>query len=591
MDPLARKLLRRFTPTICFLVFSVICFSFNIGDALEGIQESTSNAIEKTKESVSNIYEKAKDTVSDTYNKAKDTAGNLYDSAKDTVGNTIKDTTSRVGNLSQEITNTVKEQGKEAINAIEEKTSGIMNMNTGELVNKASEIKDWTVNEGRKIWKEMDEYPVLKSVVQIAARQAYESTVSKTEREIMLAAAVYEMAKDGKLESDEMMSFCDRLVAIAVEEEIGQVKMAVEILVGVSEASGLLNDRELNTMLGLYNRVIDISFYNSTWDEAEILELMYCVSESLPLNSYSTEEIAPAVERAIAKAKDKSVEPKQIIREMRAELGYGVEPVEYLIHFGLIIAGILLLVFGYRMLKGSIWLIGLILLPSILGISIYFETNNRVITAVVVIVAILASIFARKAFFLMFTVCVGYAITYTLTVYMISRGMIENIPVEWLFGISVAGGILSLLVRRLVTITGTSLAGSYLLLSSAATMANMIKPGIFAGTGSLDIQRLGINLRAFVLSIGSITRHLLDQIVSTLYLDRLEIDVTRARLTYVNLSGGSQYFYFSVLVILLAVLGIVIQYRKERRVLTKRTSYEEKEQREEMENSAVSLMR
>jgi hypothetical protein len=51
-------------------------------------------------------------------------------------------------------------------------------MDTRELVNKASEIKDWTVNEERSLEK-MDEYPLLKSVVQIAADQAYESTVER----------------------------------------------------------------------------------------------------------------------------------------------------------------------------------------------------------------------------------------------------------------------------------------------------------------------------------------------------------------------------------------------------------------------------
>ncbi len=566
-----RALIRRLVAVSLILLFYALTFAFNLGDALKSIQQSAGNAVNKAKESVSDIYEKAKDTVSDTYNKAKDTAGNLYDSAKDTVGNVIKDTTNKVGNHSQQLSNTIKEQGKEALRTIEKKASEIVNMDTRELVNKASEIKDWTVNEGEKVWKEMDEYPLLKSVVQIAADQAYESTVGEVKTEIMLATAVYEIAKDGRLDSEEMMDFCDRVVTMAIEEELAEVEMAVQIVGVVSEASGLMSESEVNQMLGLYYKAVDIAFYNRDWDEKEIIELMYYISESLPMYDYSIEEITPVVEKAIAQAKNRSIEPEQVIRELRMELGYAGEPIDYLTHSALIIAGILLSFFGYRILRSSAWLIGILLLPTLLGISVYFLSGNVTITVVVVVVALLASIFIRKMFFYLLVGLVGFAITYVLIVFMISRGVIESIPVEWLFGISAIGGMVILLIRKFTAITITSLTGAYIIVSSTTSIINMISPGIFAGSGPVSIQRIGTNMRAFVLSLQTIARYLFDQIASFLYLDRLNIDLMPIKPSYANLSGGSQYFYFSLIVVILVVFFVVFQYRKQKPKTAKRT--------------------
>ena len=253
------------------------------------------------------------------------------------------------------------------------------------------------------------------------------------------------------------------------------------------------------------------------------------------------------------------------------ELGYAGEPIDYLTHGALIIVGILLSFFGYRILRSSAWLIGILLLPTLLGISVYFLSGNVTITVVVVVVALLASIFIRKIFFYLLVGLAGFAITYVLIVFMISRGVIESIPVEWLFGISAIGGMVILLIRKFTAITITSLTGAYIIVSSTASIINMISPGIFAGSGPVSIQRIGTNMRAFVLSLQTIARYLFDQIASFLYLDRLNIDLMPIKPSYANLSGGSQYFYFSLIVVILVVFCIVFQYRKQKPKTAKRT--------------------
>nr|WP_300980650.1 hypothetical protein [Mesotoga sp.] len=538
---------------------------------MKSVQESAGNVINKTKESVSDIYDKAKDTLSETYDNVKDTAGSLYDSAKDTVGNVVEDAANKVGNYSQQLSETIKKEGKEAIEKIQKETSKIVNMDTRELVNKATEIKNWTVDEGKKIWKEMDEYPVLKSAVQVAVNHAYESTVGQVETEIILATAVYEMAKDGKLESEEMMHFCDQVVAMAIEEELAEVEMAVQIVGVVSEASGLMSESEVDMMLNLYDKAVDIAFYNKEWDEKEIIELMYYVSESIPMYDYSIEEITPVVEKAIFQARNRSVEPEQVIRELRMELGYAGEPIDYLTHGGLVIAGILLLFFGYRIFRSSAWLIGILLLPTVVGISVYFMSYNVAITAALTFIAFLASIFIRKAFLHLLVGFAGFVMTYVFIVFMISKELIGSIPIEWLFGISLFGAIVSVLIRRFIVITLTSLTGATLAVSSAASIVNMVDPGIFAGTGASSVQSIGTNIRAFAQSIEIITRNLFDQIASFLYLDRLDINLMPVRPTYAKLSGGSQHFYFSLIVVILVVFCIVFQYRKQKPKTAKRT--------------------
>lgn len=553
------------------LLLSILVAAFNLGDALKSIQESAGNVINKTKESVSDIYDKAKDTLSETYDNVKDTAGNLYDSAKNTVGNAVEDASNKVGNYSQQLSETIKKEGKEAIENIEKKTSEIVNMDTRELVNKATEIKDWTVDEGKKIWKEMDEYPMLKSAVQVAANHAYESTVGQVETEIILATAVYEMAKDGKLESEEMMDFCDQVVTMAIEEELAEVEMAVQIVGVVSEASGLMSESEVDMMLNLYDKAVDIAFYNRDWDEKEIIELMYYVSESIPMYDYSIEEVTPIVEKAILQARNGSIEPEQVIRELRMELGYAGEPIDYLTHGGLVIAGILLLFFGYRILRSSAWLIGILSLPTIVGISVYFMSYNVAITAALTVIAFLASIFIRKAFLHLLVGFAGFVMPYVFIVFMISKELIGSIPIEWLFGISLLGAIVSVLIRKFIVITLTSLAGATLAVSSAASIVNMVDPGIFAGTGASSVQSIGTNIRAFAQSIEIITKNLFDQIASFLYLDRLDIDLMPVRPTYANLSGGSQYFYFSLIVLILIVLSMVFQYRRQKTKIAVKT--------------------
>jgi hypothetical protein len=99
----------------------------------------------------------------------------------------------------------------------------------------------------------------------------------------------------------------------------------------------------------------------------------------------------------------------------------------------------------------------------------------------------------------------------------------------------------------------------------------MVDPGIFAGTGASSVQSVGTNIRAFVQSIEIITRNLFDQIASFLYLDRLDIDLMPVRPTYANLSGGSQYFYFSLIVLILIVLSMVFQYRRQKTKIAVKT--------------------
>jgi len=205
------------------------------------------------------------------------------------------------------------------------------------------------------------------------------------------------------------------------------------------------------------------------------------------------------------------------------------------------------------------------------GISVYFMSYNVAITAALTVIAFLASIFIRKAFLHLLVGFAGFVMTYVFIVFLISKELIGSIPIEWLFGISLLGAIVSVLIRKFIVITLTSLAGATLAVSSAASIVNMVDPGIFAGTGASSVQSIGTNIRAFAQSIEIITKNLFDQIASFLYLDRLDIDLMPVKPTYANLSGGSQYFYFSLIVLILIVLSMVFQYRRQKTKIAVKT--------------------
>lgn len=564
MKLINRSLIRKLITIVLILIVSVFTYAFNLEDTINSFKDSAEKKLNETKESISDMYKKTEEKLSDTYNKTKEKTGDFFEGTKETVEDTIKDTKNKVEDYSNEFSNSFREQGQKTLKNIEEKASEIINMDTSELVNRANEIKNWTINEGKKAWGKMDEYPELKAVIEIAADEAYGETVGKAKTKIILATAIYEIAKDGKLDSKEMMAFCEEIVVISVQKKIEEVEKTVKIVGVVSKATGVMSEREVQQMLKLYNQVLDIATYNEEWDDKETLELIYYVSETLPMYNYSIDEVAPVVEKAIVQARTSSSEPKQVIQKLRRELSYTSEPTDYLYHVGLIIAGILLSFFGYKIIRSSAWLIGILFLPAILGMSVYYHSENITIAIVVVVVTLLASILIRKIFFHLMVIFAGSILTYVLLILIDSSGLIRNFPFEWLVAITVVGGIASIYMRKFITITMTSMTGAIIVVSSVASIINLISPSLFIGDNTSSVNSIGTTIEAFVMSIFMITSGLFEQIASFLHFNKLDLDFIIWEPLYFKLNNGSQYFYFSLGVFMFFIYCVVFQYVKKK---------------------------